>query len=702
MDRRLAPLMLLLLSAMTAAPDVCAQADSSRMYHLAAGADSPVLTTYAAAIERSEFTLDKGYHFAFVESADGADFTNAQGGDLCLAFRRGGKTVYAMKDMAARPVIAVSYPDIMSYAFLPFSDISVSATFFVYSSHHAILSIEITNRGDAAVLLEVRPFLRSAKRFYKEVEVRADRRSITCTHQESPDRWVLDHGIPYVAKVRDLFVLSEVADRSACSQHSLPQEDEFSSTFDRRLNPEDSVRNVAFSKIVDLKPREVHRLTVVRSVSRMDVDPALLVDTANRLASLSPAPFLAGNEKLFGAIPPLKETDPDLQMIDASAFALMRQAMLPPEGRCRSNYYVFSREPQWGWGHGGQVFHESLTMLAYALLEPVRAMNSQRVFIDRQKADGYINYRTGPYLDEDIPNNGELTTSAPWYAWQNLEVFNVTHDRKFLEETYGSASRFYRYYVENRDKDGDGLCEWGGNAVLESVRDGLVAVWDQVGDPSEFEAVDLNCMLVVEARSLSTMARELGKAADADAWDADAMRRTTLINREMWDPGTGFYYHVDKKHHSFSHQTKNDLKRQEIIGFLPLWAGIARTDQAATLVAALTDTLKFWRKYGVPSLAADDRYYNPRGYWNGPVWIPWNYLIVRGLLRYGYVAEARELTDRIIAAVSAGLKRGHVFWEFYSPDEPWGGYHNTYLWDGLISRMVRDVETAEIEGGLRH
>jgi hypothetical protein len=32
--------------------------------------------------------------------------------------------------------------------------------------------------------------------------------------------------------------------------------------------------------------------------------------------------------------------------------------------------YVFSREPTWGWGHDGQVFHESLSMLAYALFDP--------------------------------------------------------------------------------------------------------------------------------------------------------------------------------------------------------------------------------------------------------------------------------------------------------------------------------------------
>jgi hypothetical protein len=368
--------------------------------------------------------------------------------------------------------------------------------------------------------------------------------------------------------------------------------------------------------------------------------------------------------------------------------------MLPPEGKSHYNYYVFSREPQWGWGHGGQVFHESITMLAYASMDAVSAMNSQRVYMERQKPDGYINYRTGPYLDEEIPYNNQLTTSAPWYAWQNWEVYKISRDRKFLDDAYASSASFYRYYVKNRDSDGDGLCEWGAHAVLESVRDGMVAVWDQVGWPDNFEAVDCNSMLVSEANSLSAMARELGRGSEAEEWEKDAQTRAAKINATMWDESTGFYYNVDKKSHSFTFKNPGDLKREEIIGFLPLWAGIASTEQARALVRKLTDPSKFWRKFGVPSLAADDRYYNPKGYWNGPVWVQWDYLILRGLLRYGYVKEAKELTDRVVASMVAQLKKDHNFWEFYSPDEEWAGYHRTYIWAGVVARMITDLATA--------
>ncbi len=62
---------------------------------LAAPQGAPLYTTYAARMERSEFTLDKGYHFVFYDSTRGADFTNEMAGDMCVAFKRGSKYVYA-------------------------------------------------------------------------------------------------------------------------------------------------------------------------------------------------------------------------------------------------------------------------------------------------------------------------------------------------------------------------------------------------------------------------------------------------------------------------------------------------------------------------------------------------------------------------------------------------------------------------------
>jgi len=448
---------------------------------------------------------------------------------------------------------------------------------------------------------------------------------------------------------------------------------------------------LAFEKTITLNQNEHKQLRIVRAVDALKASPVNMLKEANSLLKSDLSAYQKDNETLFAKTPVPDLKDEDRLALYWSANNMMRQVFYPAEGKTKYNYYVFSREPTWGWGHGGQVFHESIAMLSYAYIDPISAMNSQRVYKERQYENGYINYRTGAYLDEIIEHNGQLTSSAPWYSWLNWEVYKITKDEAFLKEMYESSKKFYKFYVDNRDSDRDGLCEWGGEAVLESVRDALVAVWDQVGYPTNFESIDLNCMLVMEAKSLENMAKKLGLPQEALYWKNDYEKRSALINQIFWDDENGFYYNVNKETNKFTFKKENDLKRDEIIGFLPLWAGIADQKKAGRLVKKLTDPTQFWRPYGVPSLSAQDPYYNAKGYWNGPVWVEWDYLIMRGLIDYGYKNEAKELVDRVAKGMIEVLKKDHNLWEFYSPDEAWGGYHRTYIWAGIINRMMLDT-----------
>ena len=160
---------------------------------------------------------------------------------------------------------------------------------------------------------------------------------------------------------------------------------------------------VAMEFELELSPGEMQDFRLVRGVERIDVgvDESMLKE-AKYLAGIEFSDYIYRNETLFSKLYDPTNLDQEKRMLYWSSFNLMRQVMLPPEGKCSFNYYVFSREPTWGWGHGGQVFHESLTMMAYAVMDPVSAMNSQRVYSERQYESGYINYRTGSFLDEII------------------------------------------------------------------------------------------------------------------------------------------------------------------------------------------------------------------------------------------------------------------------------------------------------------
>lgn len=683
MLRRKVPLFFIVV--LTSVPPAWPQ---SYLMHLHATKDSPLYTTYAAALQRSEFAPDVGYHFVFYDTSQGVEFRNQKGGDWSIAFcepakRRGQEFVSKLTDLFREPVITTSYSDIVKYDYSPFKGIRLDATFLVYSSQMAVQELVLRNLGRKPRQIIVAPFLKIDDAMFHSVSTKDQSHIVTFRYLDQPDGWMIDHNIPHVDTVMNFFMTSFLADSAGFYSSSFPWKGE------KAMG--DTARSIAFFKEIMLRPNASVTLRIVRLVGRASTDPDSMMSEAMKGMALNLNSFVTADGKLYRKIPRIHFSNPDEEMMYWSAFTLLRQCMLPPEGKANYNYYVFSREPVWGWGHGGQVFHESLSMLAYVFMDPKGAMNSQRVFMERQHSDGYIDYRVGPYLDEIIPYNGLTTTSAPWFSWENWEIYKVTEDKKFLKEAYELGKQFFDFWKKNRDSEHDGLFEWGGHAVLESVRDDQVAIWDQVGWPSNFEGPDLNSMLVMESRSLSKMARELGKKRDVREWNDEAARLSSLINKNMWDDSTGFYYNVNKNNHSFTFRKAGDLKRQEIIGFLPLWAGVADKKQAATLVRIMMDTSKFWRRYGVPSLAADDPYYNPRGYWNGPVWVEWEYLLERGLLQYGYRHVAQGLVNHVVSHVIAQLKKDHYFWEFYDPDQQWAGYHRTYIWAGLVSRMLLDL-----------
>jgi glycogen debranching enzyme len=332
-------------------------------------------------------------------------------------------------------------------------------------------------------------------------------------------------------------------------------------------------------------------------------------------------------------------------------------------------------------------------------MDPASAQESQRVYFDRQRSDGYIGYRIGPYVTMTFPYNGEDTTSAPFFVWQSWEIYRVSHDRKFLEDSYRSGSAFANFILRTRDKDHDGFLVWGGNAMLENVRDEVDVIWQLLGakpdSPSRVKALDLMCMMVKEERSLADMASELGLAKEAGGWNDKADATATLIRTRMWDEPSGYFYNLSRDTGTMTTADGINLKRPEIIAFLPLWAGVATKEQAARLVQNLTNPNTFWRRFGVPTLSANDPKYDPYitkcCQWNGAVWLLWDYLVMRGLLDYGYRSEAEEIVRRNMDAVTFQLKNNHHFWESYSPDYTQLGSPRNYLWDAIIARMLIDL-----------
>jgi hypothetical protein len=664
---------------------------------LAAGAHAPLYTTYAAPLGRSEYFVDAAYHLDYDVPELGVTWSSQKQGDMALAWRLGKMAVAGIRDFYRKPIVRRSYTDLAEVEYWPFTTLQVRETFDVYSSRMAIWDVEVTNHATRPQDVMVYAY------YLNPAEVSAaefhDQQYVLFQHSVDWKQWFETPQPKFDPNFRDIFLTSFQAD--TWSGHpdaglipEMLQRDFLNGMVYGRL------RGFALAKRYTLQPGQVEHFRIIRGMQQSRDKAEDLVAQAGKLLTLPLAPVIAESEAQYKDVPRnLKFPGKEYELAYWSAFNLVRQQMMPPEGESKTNYYVFSREPTWSWGHEGQVFHESIVMQAYGFMDAGSAEDSQRVFMDRQRPDGYIAYRVGPYVTKTFPLEGEDSSSAPFFNWTNWELYRISHDRQFLQQAYDSGSKFADFILKTRNKDGDGFLEWGGNAMLECVRDELDVIWSLFGggdaSPKKVKSLDLTVMMVKETRSLAAMAQELGRPQDAARWEREADRMAELVRTRMWDPETGFFYNLARDTGTFTTRDGLSMKRKEIIGFLPLWAGIATREQAARLRQELTNPESFGRRFGAPTLAANDSYYDPYVtkccQWNGAVWLLWDYMAMRGLLDYGYRADAELLFRRNMDAVIFQLANNHRFWESFSPDYTQLNSPRNYLWDAIIAREMIEL-----------
>jgi glycogen debranching enzyme len=111
-------------------------------------------------------------------------------------------------------------------------------------------------------------------------------------------------------------------------------------------------------------------------------------------------------------------------------------------------------------------------------------------------------------------------------------------------------------------------------------------------------------------------------------------------------------------------------------------------------VERLKDERGLGGKYGVRTLAKTEKMYglyasnNPSN-WNGPIWGISNYLVFRGLVKYGFDDEARRMVDKTVTLFGRDYEKEGALHEYYNPDtgEPIvnKGFQN---WNYLVMNML--------------
>jgi len=284
------------------------------------------------------------------------------------------------------------------------------------------------------------------------------------------------------------------------------------------------------------------------------------------------------------------------------------------------------------------------------------AKDHVRAMFDYQDEAGMV----ADVIYADKSENNWRDTKPPLAAWAVWAIFRETGDTAFLEEIVPRLLKYHRWWYAYRDHDRNGLCEYGSTdgslvaAKWESgMDDGLRFDQTQMVKNREGawsmdqESVDLNSYLYSEKLFLASFLDTLGEKGLADEFRKEAEALKSKIQARMFDDKAGFFYDVRIADGSF-------VRVMGPEGWIPLWAGVATSQQAARVKQVMTDSTRFATFIPFPTIPADHRQFMT-GYWRGPVWLDQAYFGVRALERYGFQEEAEVFTRRLLDRLQ-GLK----------------------------------------------
>jgi glycogen debranching enzyme len=140
----------------------------------------------------------------------------------------------------------------------------------------------------------------------------------------------------------------------------------------------------------------------------------------------------------------------------------------------------------------------------------------------------------------------------------------------------------------------------------------------------------------------------LGRALGVDTPGASTRRArlAAAFDQRLWDDQRQSYCDLDVGAGAAR------IPVEHIANYVPLFAGVVSQDRARVLAGRLADPALYAAAWPVPTVPLADPAFEPRRYWRGPTWINVNWMLIHGLRRAGFDAQAARLTEQTIELVA--------------------------------------------------
>ena len=278
----------------------------------------------------------------------------------------------------------------------------------------------------------------------------------------------------------------------------------------------------------------------------------------------------------------------------------------------------------WSWDH-------CFNAMALAYNNPKEAWDQFMVMFDFQKESGNI---PDSVNDAVVINNYCKPPIHGWTLKKLMKIMDLSKEQ--LLEAYEKLSRWTNWWLNCRDENGDGLCEY---------THGNDSGWDNATAFSQLPPVtlpDLNAFLVLQMDVLADVAEKLGYMSDVDMWKT----RSDRMMQRMLD-----VLFRDDRPAALAGFDMKQVETDSLILYLPIILGDKLPEKIRRNMTESIKSEKFNTQYGLATESIKSSAYEADGYWRGPIWAPSTMIILDGMRECGENEFVQEITHKFCRMV---------------------------------------------------
>ena len=275
-------------------------------------------------------------------------------------------------------------------------------------------------------------------------------------------------------------------------------------------------------------------------------------------------------------------------------------------------------------------------------------------FYGKQEEDGAIR---GEYLLADgsplASHDNPHSVQPPLFSWAEFNLYHKLGTKKRLRDTLPMLERYFSWLEQTFRRE---------NGLYAVPRAALM-----MGNCPRGEVeypIDFNAQQALNALYMSAIGDILNDKDVAFRYKRAYFSLKTRIQSLMWEEKSGFYYDLDR--------SGKQIGVRSLAAYWALLAEIPAEDKGERLIDHLSSPDSFGVDHPFPSLAASEPDFDKfGGDYAGAVVPTLNYMVIKGLEKYGRFEMAREVSLRHLYYVLDGLhpdtgERG-TLWESYAP-----------------------------------